>query len=163
MVILAAVAFVYCWEVIPMSGNDKRGSFFYTLLGYLLILVFLLAIALLIGAILYRFVIVPKRLPSDDSLGKWIGFTLYTPLTFWFVIKFSRQRWHNKVFWLTMTSLLFVHIAGYLVIFRYVEHWRLLYSVAICMVEGPSIGFVVGWIFERFGKRHHSKDVAAHL
>ena len=145
-----------------MSGQDKRGSFFYTLLGYLLILVFLLAIAPLIGAILYRFVIVPKRLPSPDSIGKWIGFAIYTPVTFWFVVKFSRQRWHNKVFWLTTTTLLFVHIAGFLVLFRYVEHWRMLDSVAICMVEGPSIGIAVDWICERFGKRHHSNNGTTH-
>jgi hypothetical protein len=31
------------------------------------------------------------------------------------------------------------------------------------MVEGPSIGIVVDWIFERFGKKHHLKDGAANV
>jgi hypothetical protein len=155
MVILAAVAFVYSWEAILMSNQDKRGSFFYTLLGYLAILLILLAIALLIGAGLYWLVIIPKRFPSDDSLVKGIGFTLNTPGIFWWVIKESRPRWRNKVYWWTTTGLLFVHTVCFLVAFRYVQHWTLWYFLVISTLEVPVIMAVVDWTFEKFGKRHH--------
>ena len=147
-----------------MNNQDKRGSFFYTLLGYVVILLTLGLITLVLGIGMYLSGFLRLMVSvSHDTFVKWLGFTFYTPLTFWVVVKFSRQRWHNKVFWWTMGSLLFVHIGGFLAIFRYVEHWRLLYSAAICMVEAPIIGIVIDGIFEMFGKGHHSKDGATHL
>ena len=137
-----------------MSSQHKRGSLFYTLLGYLLILFFLLAIALLIGAILYRFVIVPGRIPSEDAFAKWGGLTFFTLSTFWWVIKESRPRWRNKVFWWTIVAALFVHIAGFSTAFRYVEHWRAFDFFVICVLEVPIIMTVVNWTFERFGTKH---------
>jgi len=142
-----------------MSNKNTSGSSFYTLLGYLAILVILALIAFLIGAVMYwtnfNGVLVSA---SRDTVVKWVGFAVYTPVTFWIVIKGSRQRWHNKIFWWTTTSLLFVHTACLVAIFRYVEHWNLLYSVLIFMIEGPIILTVSNWTFEKFRKRHHSKD-----
>jgi len=132
-----------------MSNKNTSGSFFYTLLGYLLILVFLLAIALLIGTILYRFVIVPGRIPSEEPFEKWFGLALFTFSSFGWVIKESRLRWRNKVFWWTMVAVLFVHIAGFSMAFRYVEHWRLFYFFAISMIEVPIIMSVSNWTIER--------------
>ena len=132
-----------------MSNKNTSGSFFYTLLGYLLILVFLLAIALLIGAILYRFVIVPGREPSEDDFAKWGGLTFFTLVIFWWVIKESRPRWRNKVFWWTIVAALFVHIVGFSTAFRYVEHWRAFYFFAISMIEAPIIMSVSNWTIER--------------
>ena len=57
-----------------MNSQAKRGSFFYTLLGYLAILV----IALIIGAGVYRFVVIPKRFVSDDTFMKWVGLPTFT-------------------------------------------------------------------------------------
>ena len=146
-----------------MSNKNTSGSFFYTLLGYLAILVILALIAFLIGAVMYwsnfdRLLVSAPR----DTVMKWIGFALYTPVTFWIVIKGSRQRWRNNVFWWTITSLLFVHVVLFLAIFRYVDHWNLLYSVLIFMIEGPIILTVSNWTFERFSKKHYSKGGAAH-
>src|SRR5678816_4188166 len=96
----------------PMSSHGKRGSFFYTLLGYLMILVFLLATALLIGAALYRFVIVPDRIPPVGAIGKWGGLILFTFGTFLFVIKKSRTRWRNRTFWIGLGAILsLIHIS----------------------------------------------------
>jgi flagellar basal body-associated protein FliL len=123
MVILAAVAFVYCWEAIPMSSEDKRGSLFYTLLGYLAILAILLVIALAIGAGLYWFVILPKRFPPIDAVAKWIGLAVFTPITFWWLIKESGARRHRRMFWIILAVLLIVHLASFLISFRYVQRW----------------------------------------
>jgi hypothetical protein len=144
-----------------MSSQAKRGSFFYTLLGYLLILVFLLATALLIGAILYGFVIVPDRMPSVDAFAKWGGLAIFTTATFWFVIQKSRTRWRNRMFWIALGAIFAVHITSFLVGFRYVEPWRDWYFLVISTLEAPSIMTVLPWTFERFGKRHHSKDGAS--
>lgn len=146
-----------------MSSHAKRGSFFYTLLGYLMILVFLLAIALLIGVILYRFVIVPDRIPSADAVGKWGGFILFTFITFLFVIQKSRTRWRNRMFWIVLCAVFAVHIASFLVSFRYVEPWRDWYFLVISTIEAPFIRTFLNWTFERFEKEHHLKDGAAHI
>lgn len=145
-----------------MSSQDKSGSFFYMLLGYLLILVFLLAIALIIGVILYRFEIVPGRIPSEDAFAKWGGLTFFSLVIFWWVIKESRPRWRNRVFWWTIVAVLFVHIAGFSMAFRYVEHWRAFYFFVITMIEVPIIMTVANWTFERFATKHHSKGGVAH-
>jgi hypothetical protein len=146
-----------------MSNKNTSGSFFYTLLGYLAILAILALIAFLIGAVMYwsnfnRLLVSASR----DTIVKWVGFILYTPVTFWIVIKGSRQRWRNNVFWWTTASLLFTHVVFFLTIFRYVEHWNLLYWVVILMIEGPVISIVSNWTFERFSKKHHSRGGAAH-
>jgi hypothetical protein len=163
MVILAAAAFVYCWEAIPMSSQVKRGSFFYTLLGYFVILIALALIALVIGLGMYWSGFLRLMVSvSEDTAVKWIGFIVYTPVTFWIIVKGSRQRWHNKIFWWTITSVLFIHTALFLAIFRYVEHWKLVYSLVIFMIEGPIILTVSNWTFEKFGREHHSKRGPAH-
>jgi len=146
-----------------MSNQDKRGSFFYTLLGYLMILVFLLAIALLIGTILYRFVAVPGRDISVEAVGKWGGLILFTFITFLFVIQECRTRWRNRMFWVVLGAIFAAHITSFLVSFRYLEPWRDWYFLVISTIEAPSILAFMEWLFERFGKRHHSKDGAAHL
>src|SRR5258708_16381454 len=107
-----------------MSSQNRRGSFFYTLLGYLTILVILLVVALMIGAGVYWFVVVPGRIPTPEAFAKWSGLAIFTPLTFWWVIKQSRARWRSSVFWMILGALLIVHIACFLAGFRYVEHWR---------------------------------------
>ncbi len=142
-----------------MSGQDKRGSFFYTLLGYLAILVILLVIALTIGASLYWFVILPGRIPARDAFAKWSGLAIFTLGTFGFVVKKSRTRWRSRAFWIILGAILAVHITVFLVIFRYVEPWREWYLLIVCTVEAPSIMTVLHWSFERFGKKHHLKGV----
>ncbi len=142
-----------------MSGRSTNASFFYTLLGYLVILLILLVIALIIGAGLYWFVVIPGRFPSSDAFAKWSGLAMFTLGTFWWVIKESRPRWHNKAFWWTIVTVLFIHIAGFLVAFRYVEHWRTFHFFVICTIETPMIMTLLNWTF---GKKHHSKDALAH-
>jgi len=146
-----------------MSGQEHKRKFFYTLLGYLAILLILLVIALSIGAGVYWLGVVPGVKPSADSLAKWVGFTVNTPAIFWWVIKESRPRWRNKVYWWTTTGLLFVHILCFLVAFRYVQHWTLWYFLVISTLEVPVIMAVVDWRFQRFAKRHHLKGGVAHL
>jgi hypothetical protein len=107
-----------------MTSQAKRGGFFYTLLGYVMILVFLLAIALLIGTILYRFVAVPGRDISVEAVAKWGGLILFTFITFLFVIQKSRARWRNRMFWIVLGAIFAAHIASFLVSFRYLEPWR---------------------------------------
>jgi hypothetical protein len=79
------------------------------------------------------------------------------------MIKESRPRWRNKVFWWTISSLLFVHIVCFLVTFRYVQHWTLWYFFVISTLEVPIIMTVLNLTFERFAAKHHSKGGAAHL
>ena len=146
-----------------MSSKNRSGSVFYTLLGYLTILVILLVIALMMGAGLYWLVIIPRRFPPMDTLAKWIGFTLNTPGLFWWVNKESRPPWRNKLFWWTTTSLFLVHTTGFLVAFQYVQYWPLWYFLVICTLELPIILTVLNWTFERFGKKHNPKGGAAHL
>jgi hypothetical protein len=145
-----------------MRGNNTSGSFLYTLLGYLAILVILALITLVIGLSMYwsGFLRLMVSLPEDTAV-KWIGFIVYTPVTFWIIVRVSRQRWHNKVFWWTMATLLVVHSACFWAIFRSVEHWSLLYSVVIFTIEGPIILTLANWAFEKFGKKHHPKPGAA--
>lgn len=129
-----------------------------------MILMILALITLIIGLSMYWSGFLRLMVSvSDDTAAKWIGFIVYTPPTFWIIVRGSRQRWHNKVFWWTMTSVLLAHIACFLVIFRYVEHWKPLYSLVIFMIEGPIILIVLtvsNWTFKKFGKKHHSRRMS---
>jgi hypothetical protein len=112
------------------DDQQKHGKrIFYTALGYLAILATLAVVALSGGAATYwsGFYLVMIS-ASPESASRWVGFTVNTPMIFGWVVKKSRPRWRNNVFWPTITSLLLLHVAGFLT--------------------------VSDWTFERFGKKH---------
>ena len=109
-----------------------------TFLGYAVILTILVVVAFIIGGGVYLLVSTGIR-PSRGSIIKWSGLTVFTLVTFGFAIKESRRHWHNKMFWATITSLLILHIACFLTLFRFIEHWTLVLFFVICTFEIPLI------------------------
>jgi hypothetical protein len=65
------------------------------------------------------------------------------------------------VFWNTLGAAVFIHVVGFLVIARHVQHWSLFYFFAMYAVELPIILTVVDWTFEKFGKKHNSNRSTA--
>ena len=82
-----------------MRTKSTSGSFFYTLLGYLVILLILAMITFVLGVAMYwsGFLRLLDSV-SEDTFAKWGGLTFFTFVIFWWVIKESRTRWRNKVF-----------------------------------------------------------------
>lgn len=143
--------------------NEGRNQWVYTLLGYILILVILVLIALIIGVGVYWMASHGFR-PSHEALVKWVGFAVFTPTIFGWTIKGSRWRWRNKVFWATIGSLLFVHILAFWVLQRYIEHWSMLWFAIISTAEVPLLMTVVEWATHRFGREHHAmRSGASHI
>src|SRR5690349_20108099 len=111
-----------------MSAN--RSQWFYTMLGYLVILLLLVFVAVIIGAGVSWMVNHGVR-PWQKSFENWLGFALFTPALFWVIIKRSRRFWHRRSFWVTIGCLLSVHSAGFRTLFRYIDEWRAFYFLAI--------------------------------
>ena len=66
-----------------MSSQNRNGSFFYTLLGYVMILLIIALITFLIGVSLYWSGFYRVLISvSADTFAKWSGLAIFTPLTF---------------------------------------------------------------------------------
>ena len=145
-----------------MSSKNTSGSFFYTLLGYVVIVMILALITLIVGLSMYwsgflRLMVSVSR----DTAVKWIGFIVYTPVTFGLVVRVSRQRWHNKVFWWTMTGILVIHLATFWVVLINVEHSRMAWLFVICTLEVIPITAVLDWTTDRFARAYGSHGIAS--
>ena len=130
----------------------KRTDLIYTVLGYIVILAILVVVALIMGGGAYLLLINGIR-PSVDSLHKWIGLTVSTLVTFVFAIKELRRHWHNKLFWTALTGLLIVHLACFLALFNFIQHWTVVWFFLICTFEIPLIIFLADRIVSREKRR----------
>jgi hypothetical protein len=125
----------------------------YTLLGYIVLGVIIVLLFAIVAAMVYW----SAFHVSDESLanwGKWAGLAAETALLFGYVIKQRRRLWRNNLFWRTLAGLLFVHTAGFSVILRNVEHWRMVWYLLIWPVEFALIATTLTWMTDRFGNRH---------
>jgi hypothetical protein len=80
-----------------MSSRNRSGSFFCTLLGYLLLAAIIIVVFAIVAASVYW----SAFHVSDESAvkwGKWLGLGGRTVLMFGWVIKQYRRLWRNKVF-----------------------------------------------------------------
>lgn len=121
--------------------GKKRVALIYIFLGYVVILAVLVAVALVIGGTAYLLVSNGVK-PSQESLRKWVGLTGSTVIAFGFAIKESRSHWRSKVFWTAVIGLLFVHLACFLTLFRFIQHWVILWFFVICTFEIPLIEYL---------------------
>jgi hypothetical protein len=136
----------------------RRDQLLYTLLGYVLIVAIMVAMGAAIAAGTLWAV---NHRVSDDSLVKWGGLALNTLAIFGWVIKQSRRRWRNRVFWWTLTGILVMHLATFWVILINVEHWRMAWFLVICTLEVIPITAVLDWSMDRFGGAHGSHGIAS--
>jgi len=76
-----------------MSSKSTSGGLFYTLLGYLVILLILAVITFVLGVGIYWSGFLRLLVSvSEDAFAKWGGLTFFTFVIFWWVIKESRTR-----------------------------------------------------------------------
>lgn len=109
---------------------------FYTLLGYTLIGAFVALIgATMVGTARW---IVVHHVP-EDTYGKWVAFSIFTPITFFAAIKESRGHWGKRLFWIVTSAVLAVHTALFGVLLLHVESWHIGLSALICLIEEPLI------------------------
>jgi hypothetical protein len=129
--------------------NKGSGQALYTLIGYALILLFLIVAALVLGAIMYLLVISAGGRPSHDSVVKWMGLVGFMIVAFGYAIRQCRRYWYRKVFWFAITSLLAIHLICFFVAFSFVAHWNMVWFFVVCTVEGPLIESLVSRIAGR--------------
>jgi hypothetical protein len=140
-------------------GTNRGQSIFYTLIGYILILAFILLIGAIFGGLTYW---AATHNVSRDSYAKWLGFIIYTVVGFGAIIKASRQLWHNNAFWVALGCLFLLHTVGFSVVLWHVERWGGLSFLVIYLFEVPVLMQLVTWARRRFGKSHGSKRLPAH-
>jgi cell division protein FtsW (lipid II flippase) len=134
-------------------GKIRGQSLAYTLLGYIVLAVIIILVFAIVAATVYW----SAFHVSDESLanwGKWAGFAAWTAVLFGYVMKQRRRLRSNHLFWSTLAGLLFVHTAGFSVILRNVEHWRMVWFLLIWPVEFALIATTLTWMMDRFGNRH---------
>jgi hypothetical protein len=144
-----------------LTANKRKTSWFYTLLGYVVIATALVIAAFLLGAVLYYsgLALLMGSMPKD-TFAKWMFFVMYTAVLFGSLIRISRPRWRNKVFWWTFAVLFLLHAMGFLIASSYIRFWRKPYGYYLFFgglpIEGAVVMTVLEWAWERFSVGKHA-------
>jgi hypothetical protein len=72
-------------------------------------------------------------LVSDDTYIRWGGLAVDTAVLFAYFISISRQFLRSRRFWILAACLMFVHLAGWIVILMHVGEWRLAWFIAMTL------------------------------
>ncbi len=115
----------------------------YEVFGYLLLLLILGAAALVLStsaswAMAWVMASTGAR-PDHDVLVKSIGLTVFTMPVFGHAINQNKRHWRIRGLWLALASMLICHLCLFLVLFRIISHWHMLFFFAICTFEVPLI------------------------
>lgn len=119
----------------------------YTLLGYLLICVCLLLVAIVIGTIAYWAVIV--RHLTDDSFRRWGGLAIFAVGTFGYILNRFRIHWHSRVLWATVAGLSILHVAAFSVALSLIHDWNDVWFLVVCTLEIPVLVKIVNMSLQR--------------
>jgi apolipoprotein N-acyltransferase len=84
----------------------------------------------------------PKSIGQTVSAG-WVGLVIFTPLTFWIVIRQYRFLWRQSTFWLTLIAMLLMHLIGFTILLRSYPGWRLFWYIPTMILEVVLIALVV--------------------
>ena len=139
-------------------SSDRGTPLIYTLIGYVLIVGFVLLIGGIFAGITNWAV---NHHVSHDSYAKWLGFIIFTLGGFGVILKASRRFWHNKTFWVILVGLFLLHTVGFSIVLWRVERWGLVSSLVIFLLEMPALMQLLVWARRRFGKSHGRADSTA--
>jgi hypothetical protein len=81
-----------------------------------------------------------------EELGKWGGLAINTLLLFGFVIKQGKLFWGRWLFWVSVASLLLIHLAIFSVVLRSFKHWQMVWFLIMYPLEIPLIGIACDWV-----------------
>jgi len=135
----------------------------HVVLKYILLTVFILTTGLALAWIAIN--VLPRTSfyrVSDDDFAKWFGLVVCTPVLFGLVIQWNGRLWRNRIFWNTLAILFVAHIVLFVVAFRIVVHWRVIWTSLAISPEAALISATVDWAAVRFGRHHNSKRMATH-
>jgi cell division protein FtsW (lipid II flippase) len=121
-------------------------------MGYALIIAFVLlagAIMIISASVLEAFHL------SGDSLRRWRGLAFFTLITFGWIVKQLRRFWSRWIFWISLASLLIIHLVVMVIVLRRVAHWLDIWFLIITVAETPVIIAILEWMIHRVAKGHH--------
>jgi len=85
----------------------------------------------------------------------WIGLAIATSILLWVLMNQYRKCWNRPRFWLTMLSVLTVHLAIFVPILRAYPGFKLIWWMPILMVEGPLFLIPCDFLINRPKRLHH--------
>jgi cell division protein FtsW (lipid II flippase) len=107
----------------------------------------LIGLVVAVGLLLY----LPHSQTSDEeAITKWGGLAGNTLILFGYTISRHKPLRRVQSFWATLIALLIVHLAIFVPLLLRVEHWKVLWFVAMYPIETPLIDMAVYWATDRF-------------
>jgi hypothetical protein len=128
----------------------------YTLIGYLLIVGFVLLIGGIFAGVTNWAI---NHDVSRNSYAKWLGFIIFTVGGLGVIVKASRGFWHNNQFWVALGGLFVIHTVGFSIVLWHVDRWGLASSLVIFLIEVPILMRLLGWARRRFRKSHTGSHI----
>jgi hypothetical protein len=106
-----------------------------------------IGVVLVVGLLLY----LPRSQPSDEqNITKWGGLAGNTLILFGYTISRHKHLRRTRSFWASLVALLVAHLLVFVLLLLSVDHWRILWFVAIYPIETPLIEMAIIWATERF-------------
>jgi len=103
-----------------------------------------IALAVLVA---FAAVIVLSKGRGEHVSGGWFGFVGYAGLLFWVTIERTREHWQRLGYWLAIGGLLVVHTLVFVAILRAYPEWRMIWFMAVVVVEGGLFGAILYLLF----------------
>ena len=82
--------------------------------------------------------------------ARWVGLTVYTVFGFGVIAQSLRRQWRELRLWLYLTALLLAHLAGYIVLLRSVDEWRLIWFLPMSLAEYPAVAHIMDMVMGRY-------------
>jgi hypothetical protein len=100
----------------------------------------MIVVALIIGGLFSGILLIVYFEYGEDHWVpsiRLIGTAAFTVLVFGALVTEYSRSWRSPRFWLWISLLLTLHVLGYALLFRVVEHWRAIWYALITTVEIP--------------------------
>lgn len=107
----------------------------------------LIGLAITVGLFLY----LPHSGASDEeAITRWGGLAGNTLILFCYAISRHKPLRKAHSFWIALAALLVLHLLVFIPLLLSVEHWKILWFIAMYPIETPLIDKAVFWATDRF-------------
>ena len=107
----------------------------------------LIAVPLVVGLLLYMFLVPTQHWIRVDI--KWWGLAGATAVSFGYLVYCSKRFWRKAVLWLSVTTLLLVHLIVSIALLKRVDRVPLILFGFLPMVQIPIMLAAVVWIVQK--------------
>jgi hypothetical protein len=80
---------------------------------------------------------------------RWVGLAVFTGIISWFVFHQYHTAAKERLFWLTTSTIMAVHLIGFVFLLLYIPRWPLVWFLPTTLIEVSLIVVIMEKVFRR--------------